>query len=54
MRRSQVGFRAHLAAIAILAAIPFVAGGAAISYLYVTGEETVAAGRTRPNALGVI
>ena len=39
MRRSQVGFRAHLAAVAILAAIPFVAGGAAISYLYVSGER---------------
>jgi two-component sensor histidine kinase len=39
MRRTQVGFRTHLAAVGMLAAIPFVVGGASISYLYVSGER---------------
>lgn len=38
MRRSSFSFRAHLAALGVLVAIPFIAAGAAISVLYARSE----------------
>jgi two-component sensor histidine kinase len=40
MRRSSLSFRAHLAALGLLTALPFIAAGAGVSALYVSAENS--------------